>query len=254
MNRPKVIFYNGASVDGRIAVNRDSLLLYGDERWKAIEGPDNFDVFQWLRLVHQPQATLEGSGSFVRDGEQPGPLPLFEGDPAPLCQDYLPENILNRPGHRGWFTAVDGRGRIRWYYKEYPDEQWQGWYPVVLVAGRTPPEYLAYLQREEIPYLVAGGSQVDLRQAMEKMKSLLGVECLISTGGGRLNGAMLRLGLIDEVDLVIHPGIIGGTDNPRLFESPELGSSEMPTRLRLISALAQEGGRVWLRYEVISSS
>ena len=37
MSRPKVVVLNSASVDGRIAVSPGKLLLYGDERWQAIE-------------------------------------------------------------------------------------------------------------------------------------------------------------------------------------------------------------------------
>jgi hypothetical protein len=173
MDRPKVIFYGGASLDGKIAISPEKLLMFGDERWTSIEGSSQFDVFEWLRLVHNPQANLEGSGSFIVEGDVPKPLPPFSGNPGELYEDYLPEKIRLRTGHRGWFTAVDGRGRIRWEYKEYPDPLWQGWWPLVLVAYHTPPEYLAYLKREDIPYLVAGEVQVDLRLALEKMKSKL---------------------------------------------------------------------------------
>jgi len=186
----------------------------------------------------------------MREGDEPEALPLFEGDPQDLYQDFLPQAIVNRPGHRGWFTAVDGRGRIRWFYKEYPDEAWQGWHLLVLVAHHTPPEYLAYLQREEIPYLVAGEGHVDLGLALEKMKARLGVTCVLSTAGGKLNGALLRAGLVDEMNVEFLPAVIGGFETPSLFDSPALERDELPARLELISAQAQVGGRVWLRYRV----
>ncbi len=250
MDRPRVIILNSASVDGRLAVSRDALLLYGDKRWNALEAPGGFDVFKWLKSTYQPQATLEGSGSFARDDEHPSSLPPFEGDPAALYQDFLPDAILHRPGHRGWFTAVDGRGRIRWQYKEYPDEAWKGWYALVWVARQTPPAYLAYLQREEIPYLVTGDTHVDLALALQKMKTQLGVDCLISTAGGRLNGALARAGLVDEINLQLLPGIIGGFDTPSLFDSPPLRADEFPIRLNLVSAHVGTAGHVWLRYQV----
>jgi 2,5-diamino-6-(ribosylamino)-4(3H)-pyrimidinone 5'-phosphate reductase len=257
MARPKVVVLNSASVDGRVAVSPDMLLLHGDERWRAIEEwspvPAPSSVFEALKFIHRPQATLEGSGSFLREDDAPEPLPPFEGDPEPLYQDFLPDTVIHRPEHRGWFTAVDGRGRIRWYYKEYPDEAWKGWYALVLVAHHTPAEYLAYLQREDIPYLVAGGKEtrVDLHLALEKMKSKLGVTCVLSTAGGKLNGALLRAGLVDEINVEFLPAVIGGVETPSLFDSPALTPDEWPTRLKLISAQVQTGGRVWLRYEVV---
>ena len=259
MSRPKVVTFNSASVDGRLAASADVLLLHGDVRWQAIEtwspvsppvGP--FDI---VRALHQPGATLEGSGSFVREQDKPSPLSPFEGDAAALYEDYLPGEVIDRPGHRGWFTVVDGRGRGRNWIVDGgvfgPD--WVGWHLLVLVARHTPPAYLAYLRKEQIPYLVAGddGAHVDLHLAMEKLHSELGVDCVLSTAGGRLNGALLRAGLVDEVDVEYLPAIVGGLETPALYDAPALGPNEMPTRLELISCQVLSGGRIWARYRVV---
>jgi 2,5-diamino-6-(ribosylamino)-4(3H)-pyrimidinone 5'-phosphate reductase len=253
MDRPRVVVLNGASVDGRLAVSPEKLLLYGDERWQALGGESDFDVFKWLKDHHKPGATLEGSGSFVREGQAPDPLPPFEGDREALYQDFLPSDKVSSPELRGWFTVVDGRGRVRWGHKDGAafGEEWAGWYLLVLVGRHTPPEYLAYLRREETPYLVAGEGPVDLGRALDKMKARLGIECVLSTGGGRLNGALLRAGLIDEVNVEFLPALIGGVDTPTLYDSPALGPDERPTLLKWVSCHAQDRGRVWLRYEVI---
>ena len=249
MDRPRVVICTSASVDGRVTLAPDVLLLYGDERWQAVAGSS--DMFDWLKFTHKPQATLEGSGSFVLAGTEPEPLPAVEGDRDLLYKDFLPDAVIQRPGHQGWFTAVDGRGRIRWAYKEWPDEAWAGWHLLVLAAHRTPPEYLAYLRREDIPYLIAGDERVDLRRALEKMGDRLGVECVISTAGGRLNGALLRAGLVDEINVELFPAIIGGRETPSLFDAPALQPNEWPTRLEMISTRVQDDGNVWLRYRVV---
>jgi riboflavin biosynthesis pyrimidine reductase len=175
---------------------------------------------------------------------------------AALYQDFLPADAVERPDHRGWFTVVDGRGRVRWGHQDGADfgQEWAGWYLLVLVGHHTPPEYLAYLQREGTPYLVAGEGQVDLAQALVKMKAQLSVQCVLSTAGGRLNGALLRAGLIDEVNVELLPALIGGRDTPSLYDSPALEPDEPLTQLKLISchtAVTQAGGRVWLRYAVV---
>jgi 2,5-diamino-6-(ribosylamino)-4(3H)-pyrimidinone 5'-phosphate reductase len=260
MNAPSVVTLNTVSVDGRLAVSPEILLLHGDKRWQAMEEwgavGKGMTAFDALKAIYKPQAMLEGSGSFVKEGGQPEPLPPFEGDPELLYQDYLPEAVVHRPGHRGWQTVVDGRGRVRWVYKDGAafGEAWAGWYLLVCVGQHTPAAYLAYLRRQEIPYLVAGGEDghVDLEQALEKMRSKLEVERVLSTAGGRLNGALMRAGLVDEVNVEFLPAVIGGLRAPSLFDSPDLKPDEWPIRLELISAQVQPGGRVWVRYLVTS--
>jgi riboflavin biosynthesis pyrimidine reductase len=197
---------------------------------------------------------LEGSGSFVRETDEPAPLPPADEDVAALLQDFLPEAVVQRSGHRGWFIVVDGRGRVRDWMKDGAvfGEGWQGWHLLVLVARNTPAPYLSYLQRESIPYLVAGQDQVDLTLALEKLAERLGVTCVLSTAGGRLSGALLRAGLVDEVNVELLPAIIGGIDTSSLFDSPVLAADEPPARLRLLSAQVQASGRIWLRYQVVA--
>ncbi len=228
----------------------DVPLLFGDERWQAVAGSGD-DLYERSKLTHKPQVILEGSGSFVTSDVEPEPLPPFEGYPQALYQDFLPDAVVHRPGHRGWFAVVDSRGRVRWAYKEWPEEGWEGWHLLLLVAHHTPPGYLAYLQRENIPYLVAGEERVDLHLALVKLGSQLGVTCVLSTSPGRLGGALLRAGLVDEISIEFFPAIIGGLETPSLFDSPELKPDEWPTRLKLISAQVQAEGRVWLRYQVV---
>jgi 2,5-diamino-6-(ribosylamino)-4(3H)-pyrimidinone 5'-phosphate reductase len=253
MNRPHVTVHTVASADGRLSLgpNRTGFEDVADTRWQAIWASEEAleESIQRLESLHRPQAFLEGSGSFVKEGEELQPLPPSEYDPEELYQDYLPDTVVHRPGQRGWFAAVDGRGRLRSGMKEFPG--WEGWHTLHLVSRSSPPEYLAHLRRLEIPYLMAGQKQVDLTEIMQKLWTLLGVERVVSTAGSRLNGALLRAGLVDEVSLVLLPALIGGTETPFLFASPDLGPDEAPCRLKLIDVQSQAQGRVCLHYEVL---
>ena len=118
----------------------------------------------------------------------------------------------------------------------------------MLVCRSTPPAYLAYLRRKEIPYLVAGADRVDLPLALALLKARLGASCVISEAGGGLNGALLRAGLVDELHLVLLPALIGGRDTPTTFDGPPLRLAEQILPLRLLNVRTSEDGAVWLHY------
>ena len=252
--RPRVIVAVNMSVDGRVALRGGSPLMQADEgrAWSAL-WPASMAGVEALRAeeiarAHTPGAILEGSGSLAVDTAPVSELDArFDGPVEELYSDFLPASVRERPGHRKWFTVVDSRGRVRWTTKS------QGEFDVlVLVARATPRPYLAYLRAEDISYLVAGAEQVDLGDALRRMREKLGVTCVVSNAGGGLNGALLRAGLVDAIDLLVAPALVGGMGTPSIFDGVPLGAGETPTELRLVSANAEPDGLLRLRYDVIA--
>jgi 2,5-diamino-6-(ribosylamino)-4(3H)-pyrimidinone 5'-phosphate reductase len=250
--RPRVVVSVGASVDGRVTLRRDSRLMDKEVRqiWESIWPSAPPDVPADTRSageVSQPQAVLEGSGSLVADAAGPlTGLPAdFDVPTDVLHTDFLPEEVVKKPAQK-WFTVVDSRGRVYWDIKSGG-----GFDALVLVARATPAEYLAYLRKESVCYLVAGEERVDLAAALARMHDRLGVTSVESTAGGGLNGALLRAGLVDELRLTVCPALIGGLGTPTIFDGPELGVGQTPTRLRLLSAEVAGNGIISLRYVVL---
>lgn len=242
--RPRIILHNVPSVDGRLSISPGVLLMF-DERWPTYAGSTYADV----QRRHSPDILLEGSGSLAIEDQPPEPLPPASESDEVLLSDHLPADVVARAS-RGWLTVVDSRGRIRWLYKEYPGEEWEGWHVLVLVATSTPRPYLAYLRREEIPYLVVGEDRVDLPRAMTALHDVLHARTVVSTGGGRLNGALLRAGVVDEIEVEVVPIAVGGTTTPTMLTAPDLGPTERPVPLRLLEVQERSGGRVLMRYAV----
>jgi len=252
MGRPRVVMSVSASVDGKVTLSRQQVLMQqpSGRLWAAMAPPDadplQDDFFELVRRQYGCNARLEGSGSLVAGGADPPPLPPHESDPAELYTDFLPPEVTGQPSPpHMWFTVVDGRGRIRW------TEKHADWDVLVLVCRSTPADYLGYLQRERICYLLAGEERVDLAGALAAMATRLGVHCVLSTAGGGLNGALLRAGLIDELSISLVPGLVGGLGTPSVLDGPSLAVGEHPTPLRLLSVHADAGGTVRLRYEVL---
>ncbi|MFI5691937.1 RibD family protein [Kribbella sp. NPDC051586] len=247
-DRPRLVVSVTASVDGRVTVGRDRLLLSDEagQVWRSL-WPDGFTAANGARTalleeLYAPTAILEGSGTFVT--ADTGPLEL----PQETCSydDFLPDDVVNDPAHRKWFTVVDGRGRVPW-----TEKGGEGIDLLLLTCRATPSAYLAYLRRKNIPYLVAGEKRVDLDLALRRMGERLGVTCVVSEAGGGLNGALLRADLIDELHLILFPAAIGGAGVPSVFDGPELEREALPTRLRLLSSSTTADGVVSLRYEVV---
>jgi riboflavin biosynthesis pyrimidine reductase len=247
MPRPRVIAHNVASLDGRITVAPNTLLVAGEPRWSAIAG--SAGGYGRIMQRYRPEVILEGSGSLVSDLDQPTPLPGVDDEAHErLRADFLPAEVVGVPGRR-WFTVVDSRGRVRWQFKQFPDPDWAAWHLLVLVSRQTPPEYLAYLRRETIPYLVIGQSRVDLAAAIRVLGERFAAATVVSTGGGRLNGALLRAGLVDSIDIEFLPAIIGGAATPALFDAAPLGPDEWPTPLALASVEVHADGSITALYE-----
>lgn len=249
MRRLRVITCNLASVDGRLTIAPGVQLLGGDERWTRIAG--DADPYAWVRELHAPDVLLEGSGSLV--AEDAPPVAHASGDVVDEEFDHhLPEDVTHVPGRR-WMAVVDGRGRVELQFTEWPDPAWAGWHALVVTSRAVAPAHLAWLRERGIPYVVAGDGPVDLAVALQQLHDHLGVETLVCTGGGRLGGALLRAGLVDEVDIELLPAVIGGRGTPALFDAPPLGPGEQPVALRLLDEEVTDEGHVRLRYAVVGA-
>lgn len=266
MDRPRCVIFNIASVDGRLTVAPGVSLMAGDARWPTAGMGDPYD---WVRSEHDPEVLLEGSGSFVAEPD-PGPggdrdnrpdeddrLPVSDPDAGPdvaahagAGAHFLPREVVEAPGRR-WFAVVDGRGRVDLQFTEWPDPAWAGWHALVLTSQAAPDEHLATLRDRGIPYLVVGRHRVDLPAAMALLGAALGVRTVVCTGGGRLGGAMLRAGLVDEIDIDVLPVAIGGRGTPALFDAPPLRPGEWPVPLELLTAEQLPQGVLRLRYAVV---
>lgn len=252
MNRPDVVILMSASFDGRTALGpgrsqweemddpRGAVSEGGGEVWRQVE--------QTLIGLHEPQVMMLGSASIMRESDPLQSLePVVEPTDDLYC-DFLPEEVVRELGVLVWLVTPDSKGRLRSGYK---GTETAGHHSLHLVSRATPVEYLAFLRSQAIPYVVVGENRVDLSLALERLASELGVRSVLAIGGGRLNGALLRADLIDEVNDILRPELIGGTSAPTLFDCPDLAADEWPTPLEPVSVETLQDRFLWLRYRVV---
>jgi 2,5-diamino-6-(ribosylamino)-4(3H)-pyrimidinone 5'-phosphate reductase len=219
---PRVIVYDAVSLDGRtIGLDVDKELYN--------EIASKWDLDAVLMGSNTVLAELNAKPGEVR-GESRKPQ-IDPNDERPLL------------------VVPDSRGQIRvWnevrempYFRDI----------LVLCSRSTPQEYLDFLEERYVKHMVIGYHEVDLGAALNELNVQFGVKSLRVDSGGVLNGVLLREGLVDEVNVLIHPELLGGKSSSSIFPASELNPSGGSTvQLVLVKVENPKTNFVWLQYRV----
>jgi riboflavin biosynthesis pyrimidine reductase len=229
--RPRVICHMVASVDGRIATREWPLTAEARHHYEQVHA--SYDADGWIcgRVTMEPFAKRMRSYAEVAR-EHTGGAPR---------EDFL------APGHHESFAfAIDPSGRLAWESNDI-----DGDHVVAILSERVSDEYLSFLRERGVSYLLAGARDVDLPLALGKIGAKFGLHTLMLEGGGRINGGMLRAGLVDEVSLLVAPIADGRIGTPALFDVE--GDDVKPYKLALEAVERRADDMLWLRYKVEGS-
>jgi riboflavin biosynthesis pyrimidine reductase len=144
-------------------------------------------------------------------------------------------------------VSVDTLGKLRWR-----DADLGGDHLICVVSEQVPEDYLGMLKDKGISYIEAGHESVALAKAVNDLGDHFGIRTLLLEGGGHINGAFLSANLVDEVSLLLAPGIDGRHEVPAVFDgiARRVGAA-VPLSLRSVEQ--RDGGVLWIRYEVVRS-
>ncbi len=223
--RPYIICHMMASLDGRIDCDMTEQI------------DDTNHYYEALDQLECP-SVMEGKITLEKHSALPG---FFQGT--------QPDKDAGRQVYKaveadGYAIGVDTRGTLLW--GDDTTEHF-GKPLLMILSEKASEEYLAYLKSKQISYLTIGQDAIDLKAAMEILRSEFGVERLAVVGGGHINGSMLDLGLIDEVSMMYGYGIDGREGMAAAFDGRPM--SRGPVRLTFKSVTEQDG-IVWMRYLV----
>ena len=225
--KPHVTVHMITSVDGRIKTSR----------WSPFEGRGEYEK------VHD---LLDGDawmcGRVTMSGYARGTAPY------PATAETLPRtDHIARRDAASYAVALDASGKLVWERDSIDAD-----HLVVALSESVSDAHLAGLRRDGVSYLFGGADGIDFARVLESLNREFGIKRLIVEGGGRINGSMLKAGVVDELSLLLAPAVDGLAGGGALFDYD--GAADDTTakglRLTLLSSQPRDGGVMWLRYKV----
>lgn len=215
-----------SSVDGKIDGEALAAVM-GEGEYEATGAKLKGDA--WICGRTTMQRHFAEDGAFVSVSNRPaGPQPVFV---ARRTESYA--------------IAVDTLGKLHWTSGDL-----DGDHLICVVSEKTPEDYLTGLREKGISYIVSGKSSVDLAKAVDQLGEHFGIRTLLLEGGGHINGGFLQADLVDEVSLLLVPGIDGRHDIPAIFDGVD-PSKKTAVPLKLKSVEQRGHDTLWIRYEVV---
>lgn len=230
--RPYIICHIASSVDGR-------LLNY---RWsQPFDGSSQGEVLSQYAKAGMELGTdawmfgLTTAKAFLSE--------KFHSEKATNSENREP--FIGEKSSKRWFIVSDPCGEIL-----YTRSEVRGDNIIAILGTSVSDEYLSHLRENNISYVFGGEDGLDLASALESLYTVFGIKSISLQGGGIINGAFLNERLLDELSLIIYPGIDGLSGVPSIFEY--VGKpGDMPAKgqsLQLKSVQQLDKGVVWLRY------
>lgn len=230
--RPHIICHMMSSVDGRIVGNGWTRPFDGTPYETVIDC--YFDISDDMGADAEWLGRKTVQTDLVPDTFDHGDLPTT---------DHFDTFFGTRETAR-MCIVMDPKGKIR-----YSGDRIMGENIIVVLGESVSKAYLEHLRELGISYLFAGHDGHDLDKALAILGDF-GIRKIMLQGGGTINASFLKAGLIDELSLLIYPGIDGLAGIPAVFDYSGSGG-ERPAKdqsLELLSMQMLQHGVAWLRY------
>lgn len=181
--KPYVVLKSAMSLDGKIAT------YTGNSKWISCEKSRQY--------VHTLRNELKGIMVGVNT--------VITDDPELITR------LDNGKGRNPVRIVVDSRGRIPLAAKilQNPHDN-----PIIIAATAQFPERKRVFLEESghmVLILPEANGQVDLISLMDELGKLK-IDSILLEGGGTLNESALKSGIVDEVQFIIAPLLLGGRD------------------------------------------
>lgn len=227
MTKPYIYVHMMMSVDGRIDCPVMAMIS-GEEYYEALDS-----LGDTSRLTGRITAELECTAV--------SPQPFNSNDQTPVGKECFHVAQVNDT----YEIIVDTTGKLNWCGNEESGR------PILCILSETVTEgYLRHLASLGISYIVTGENKINLSRAMEMLQQHFRVKKVAVVGGGIICGGSLEAREVDEVSIMIAPGIDGRKGMTSVFDGI-VKSDNKPYRLSLVNIKQVDNNVVWLRYKTV---
>lgn len=229
MERPITTLFLLESLDGKInSGNNDT--LDADKDWCQIPG-----VKEGLHQYYEIEATTDQYS--LNTGRVMAKIGVNER------QEYHEKVDIN-------FIIIDNKPHL----KEKGIDYICNWVEKLILVT-TNKNHIAFSLKEKYDNLeIIYYETLNLNILLKDMKQIYQAERITIQSGGSLNGMFLRENLIDYVNIVIAPLLVGGHDTPTLIDGAAITSVEDLNKLKaleLIECNKLENSYIQLKYKII---
>ena len=124
---------------------------------------------------------------------------------------------------------------------------------IILTSGQATESRLTKLRALADEVKIFGRKEINFRHALTWLRWEWNVRRLVCEGGGELNEALFRAGVVEELHLTICPKIFGGQAAPTIADG--LGAKVLAKATALeLKSMKRHGNELFLAYRVVAQS
>jgi riboflavin-specific deaminase-like protein len=210
--RPFILVNMAMTADGKIATANRAVSSFGSRR----------DHEHLLELRASADAVMAGARTLDSDKITMGPG----------GRKYQRLRLKRGLAEFNLRVVVSGSGTVNPGAEVFK----HGFSPIIiLTTGRISASSRRRLQALGAEIKICGKTEINFRSALRWLHREWGVRRLLCEGGGELNDALFRAGLVDELHLTVCPKIFGGRHAPTIADGAGFEKLSNAARFRLKS-------------------
>lgn len=228
MQKPVTTLFILASIDGKISTG-DSDMMDVDKDFPHIAGAREglyqyYDLEKWTDLFSLNSGRVFAKIGINEKTDEPQKLPVS-------------------------FVVIDNKPHLTEKGVTYLAKKSKKLF--IITTSKSHPAFVVREQFSNVE-IITYKNEIDFKDMMEKL-FIFGVDKITVQCGGTLNAVLVRSGLIDRIQLVVVPVLIGGKNTSTIMDGESLHSTDELSKIKsleLVKAEPLQNSYLLLEYKV----